>query len=70
MKRPVDYERHRRGDNRRFHVRQHTRDPLTIRFEVYGAGFVHICDCLNSATARMIAASLEEAADRMEDSDE
>jgi len=56
MTNPSDYERHSRGDGKRFHVR-----VLSYRgsWQVYGMGIEHICECTDSDKADMIADALE-----------
>jgi len=58
MTNPSDYERHSRGDGKRFHVR-----VLSGRWQVYAMGVEHICECDNSDKADMIAEALEAQAD-------
>lgn len=59
---PASFERHKRGDNRRFHVRIN-RQPNGWDYEVYGYGLDVICVCANSERANMVADALEEIAD-------
>jgi len=55
---PSDYDRHVRGDGKRFHVRIHGQ-----LWEVYGLGLDHICMCTSMEMADMIAAALEALAE-------
>ena len=58
---PSDYSPRSMGDGRRFHVR-----ILNNGWQVYGEGLEHVCDCLSSDAAAMIAVALEQAAERSE----
>lgn len=56
MKRLCEYERH--ADGKRFHVRTYDRG----KWQVYGVGLDHICDCQNEEIANRIAYVLEQRA--------
>ena len=58
-KHPQDYARQTPGDGRRFHIRRH----IGGVWQVYSRGLEHLCDCVNSDTAEMIADALEQCAE-------
>lgn len=55
---PSDFERHTRGDGKRFHAR-----TINGKFQVYGFSLVHVCECVDKAAAQMVCDALEAAAD-------
>ncbi len=57
----LEYGRHT-GDNRRFHVRVYNGG----KYQVYGVGLHHVCECEVVEVADMIADTLEAAAEREE----
>lgn len=57
-----DFQRHRMGDNRRFHARTYNGG----KYQVYGVGLLHICECETGEMADMIADALEQQAEREE----
>jgi hypothetical protein len=57
---PSRFARHARGDNRRFHVRTYNGG----KWQVYGLGLEHICECDRESMARMVAEALERAAEK------
>lgn len=59
QKTPKDFERHRMGDGRRFHVGTHNGQ----RWQVYGVGLNHIAECPSQDLADMVAGALEQAAE-------
>ncbi len=63
QKSPGDYQPYVMGDGRRFHVRTYNGG----RWEVYGMGLEHVCDCLSQRAADMVAKALEQAAEKGED---
>ncbi len=66
--RPVDFERHVRGDGKRFHVRKRRNKPLPSppSYQVFGVGLETIADCPTSEKARMVAQALEIIGDTQE----
>jgi hypothetical protein len=50
------------GDNRRFHCRVYNGD----KWQVYGLGLDHVCECDSDPIALMIAEALEAMADQLE----
>jgi hypothetical protein len=56
--RPCDYKPHHMGDGRRFHVREYNGG----KYQVYGIGLEHICECERGEMADMIADALEAVA--------
>lgn len=58
--RPRDYEPHCMGDCKRFHVREYNGG----KYQVYGVGLDHICDCERGELADMIADALEAVANK------
>ena len=53
-----NFERHERGDGKRFHVRMFCQE-----WQVYGVGLQHICMCMTMEMADMIADALEAQAE-------
>ena len=56
--RPRDYAPHRMGDGKRFHIRTYNGG----KYQVYGVGLEHICECDRCDLAVMIADALEAVA--------
>lgn len=55
---PKEYEPFRMGDGKRFHVRTYNGG----KWQVYGYGLDHICECDVRSNAEMVANALEQAA--------
>lgn len=62
MKDVLDYERHFHGDKKRFLVREYN----SGKFQVFGVGLEHVCECDSDEVAKMIADALEFQANRAE----
>lgn len=56
---PREFEPFRRGDGRRFHIRTYNGG----KWQVYGYGLEHICECETRGNAEMVADALERMAD-------